>query len=96
MGTGSQVGPLATLRFPTKRGAPGDPLAVYQTLDRWFGGCIPHDAMNEHGIVTWAWDGQDGDFLCGWMVATKNSYLVIVFLKQKAWKKMQDMKKKHL
>ncbi|CAK9016007.1 unnamed protein product [Durusdinium trenchii] len=29
----------------------GDPLAVYKTLDRWFGNCIPHDAMNEHGIV---------------------------------------------
>lgn len=38
----------------------GDPLAIYQTLDRWFGNCIPHDAMNEHGIVTWVVLGGKG------------------------------------
>ena len=28
-----------------------DGLQAYKTLDRWFGRCIPHDAMNEFGIV---------------------------------------------
>lgn len=38
----------ATVLVPKEE---SDPLAVYKTLDRWFGKCVPHDAMNEHGIV---------------------------------------------
>lgn len=38
----------ATVLVPKEE---SDPLAVYKTLDRWFGNCVPHDAMNEHGIV---------------------------------------------
>lgn len=36
----------ATVLVPKEE---SDPLAVYKTLDRWFGKCVPHDAMNEHG-----------------------------------------------
>eukprot|EP00931_Biecheleriopsis_adriatica_P059696 TRINITY_DN35770_c0_g1_i1.p1 TRINITY_DN35770_c0_g1~~TRINITY_DN35770_c0_g1_i1.p1 ORF type:complete len:369 (-),score=61.46 TRINITY_DN35770_c0_g1_i1:115-1221(-) len=28
-----------------------DPLAPYTMLDRLFGTCVPHDAMNQHGVV---------------------------------------------
>ena len=52
----SFLGGLGPLDFPMEF-PPGDPLAIYQTLDRWFGNCIPHDAMNEHGIVTWGKGG---------------------------------------
>jgi len=58
----------------------GDPLAIYQTLDRWFGNCIPHDAMNEHGIVTWVVLGGKG--------SNEKGHCLF----QKAWKKNANKK----
>ena len=66
----SFLGGLDPSDFPMEF-PPGDPLAIYQTLDRWFGNCIPHDAMNEHGIVTWV--------VLGGRAATKK---VIVYFKR--------------